>query len=616
MPRRNSTKGTATLAAAEETVLTQQEEMLYTELRQRIGAAVPVTLLESPSSEEETVVKRIFQFVLPRFRSYGQQVFVYSVASGMRLAVLNSNGLPRLIDGGELEKKIADLDGNSSDDSQIVASLREALEVLKAFRFTRDPVMEPLQKLQQASLKGIFIFCDFHHYLAGQRKLLTAVRTVKDFAFEGSRSGKRAIFIAPHWDIDADLDGCVSIIRNPLPEAPTLRAELDRNIKAAIAKSAARRVDGDSCNFVNTIDCDEAVRAAGGLTTAELAQAFRLYVYGRSLSSADSNYYLDEGFINELKRLKTAKLVELGVKLCDPPDVVPGGLDNFKSWIEDRKSLFWGTLQTSFKIPAPKGVLIVGFPGGGKSLMAKQIAALWNLSILDFDFGTMLGSLVGESEGKLRRFFQVVEAARPCVVRIDEIEKQFDGPAQSGGGDSGVGKRMLQMFLTWMQERPDGIFIVATANDITVLRDNIPELLRPGRFDQTFFAGRPTTAERIEILEAHLSKQDSTLPSDDLERIAQACNGFVGAEIAQVVQTAAMQAAFSGSPRITLDHLLTGVRQIIPITSKMGNKALALEQWAEQHAMPASTHKPEDFLTTGDMGRELSNLSDEDELML
>ncbi|MHC4362351.1 MAG: AAA family ATPase, partial [Planctomycetota bacterium] len=262
-----------------------------------------------------------------------------------------------------------------------------------------------------------------------------------------------------------------------------------------------------------------------------------------------------------------------------------GGLDALKSWLVKRSVAFTDRAR-EFGLPAPKGVLLLGVQGCGKSLMAKTISNTWQLPLLRFDVGRVFGSLVGSSEQNMRRAIKVAESVSPVVFWIDEIDKAFRGSRGSGAStDSGTSARVFGTFLTWLSEKDKPVFVVATANDVSLLP---PELLRKGRFDEIFFVDLPAFAERKEILRIHLAKRKLDPSAFDLDALAYASAGYSGAEIEEAVISALFD-IFYGKQKMTTGRLLESLRQTVPLSKTMSEDVDGLRKWAEGRARAATS---------------------------
>lgn len=260
-----------------------------------------------------------------------------------------------------------------------------------------------------------------------------------------------------------------------------------------------------------------------------------------------------------------------------------GGLDNLKQWVRIRREAFTEEAKR-YGIPTPKGVLLVGIQGTGKSLSAKTIANEWHLPLLRLDIGRLFGSYVGESESRMRQMIQLAEATAPCVLWIDEIDKAFGNVHSADDGDSGASRRVLGTLITWMQEKTAPVFIVATANNVRILP---AELLRKGRFDEIFFLNLPTASERQEIFKVHLQKlRPSRLREFDLFLLARHTKNFSGAEIEQVITDGIHRAFGRGSSGNRQDFItediISAIEETVPLAAIASQQIESLKQWAAE----------------------------------
>ncbi|MGB8699751.1 MAG: AAA family ATPase, partial [Thermosynechococcaceae cyanobacterium] len=262
-----------------------------------------------------------------------------------------------------------------------------------------------------------------------------------------------------------------------------------------------------------------------------------------------------------------------------------GGLDNLKDWLLLRGSAF-SEQARQYGLPHPRGLLLVGIQGTGKSLTAKAIAHHWHLPLLRLDVGRLFAGLVGESESRTRQMIQLAEALAPCILWIDEIDKAFGGA--DGRSDAGTAGRVFGTFITWLSEKTSPVFVVATANNIQMLP---PELLRKGRFDEIFFVGLPTNEERKAIFAVHLSRvRPHNLAAYDLDRLAYETPDFSGAEIEQSL-VEAMHIGFSQNRDFTHDDILEAASQIVPLARTAQSQVASLQEWAASgKARLASRH--------------------------
>jgi SpoVK/Ycf46/Vps4 family AAA+-type ATPase len=265
-----------------------------------------------------------------------------------------------------------------------------------------------------------------------------------------------------------------------------------------------------------------------------------------------------------------------------------GGLGNLKEWLQKRGGGF-DESALEFGLKPPKGVLLLGIPGTGKSLIAKAIGNLWQFPLLRLDMGKIFGGIVGESEKNIRGALKIAEAIAPSILWIDEIEKGMAGMSSSGSSDGGTTARVLGTFLTWMQEKEKSVFVVATANNISLLP---PELLRKGRVDEIFFVDLPTESERLEIIKIHLAKTENMFEDEDLLVIAKITTGFSGAELEESIMEA-LYRAYDNKKPLNISHIKDAILNTRLLSQTMYESILDMRAWAAHRALPASKNKPE-----------------------
>jgi SpoVK/Ycf46/Vps4 family AAA+-type ATPase len=325
---------------------------------------------------------------------------------------------------------------------------------------------------------------------------------------------------------------------------------------------------------------EAAIDAAVGLTADGANNC-----YARSLVTSGK---IDPAIVASEKKRVIANIQ--GVTWYDPDprglDAI-GGLDVAKGWAVQRKLAFSKEAR-AYGLQSPKGVLLVGPPGTGKSLFSKCIATAWGQPLLRLDVGALRSKYVGESEGNIRRALAIAETIAPCVLWLDEIEKALGG-STGPQGDGGVSSDALGAILSWMQDQK-GVFVIATSNDVSALP---PELLRKGRFDELFFVDLPTRGERAEILRVALKAHGRELPTDRLGAVVDATAEFSGAEISALVPDALFKAFADGARPITTDDILEAAKSVVPLAKTAPEKLSALREWAKGKARRASTPEVE-----------------------
>ena len=422
--------------------------------------------------------------------------------------------------------------------------------------------------------RGVWIMRDLHVWLDGAigfsttRQLRNLARSLPGVPREQAQA---IIVISPKSEVPAELAGHTTVIDWPMPD----RAEIAAILDAAIEGLPEELKDSAAPNGQR----DAAIDAAVGLSGEE-AQA----CYARSLVQLRR---IDPVLVaSEKKRVVSReRVVEWYEPIKGGLDAV-GGLDNLKAWLQVRKSAY-SPAARAYGLPAPKGALLVGIPGTGKSLTAKAIATAWSVPLLKVDLGALKSKFVGDSEANLRKVFKLIEAIGRCVVWFDEIEKALQG-ATSGSADGGVSSDALGAVLSWMQERTGEAFVIATANDVSSLP---PELLRKGRFDEVWFVDLPTTTERQAVLGAALRQYERGDVTVDAAKIAKATEGFTGSEIAAIVPDALFTAFNDSAREITTKDLIDAAATVVPLSVTAADKIAKLRDWAATRARPAS--KPE-----------------------
>ncbi|OAB59629.1 AAA family ATPase [Phormidium willei BDU 130791] len=415
----------------------------------------------------------------------------------------------------------------------------------------------PLQALEQveklpANAPAIFVLRDFHRFLDDisiSRKLRNLARLLKS-------QPKNLVLLAPNVTIPEDLSEVLTVMEFSLPTAEEIRREIEGLL------SSTGRPLGDRL-------LDDMVRSCQGLSLERIRR-----VLARAIASHGQLDPEDVDLILEEKRqtIRQTQILEFYGATEEISDI--GGLDNLKDWLLRRGGGF-SEKAREYGLPYPRGLLLVGIQGTGKSLSAKAIAHHWHLPLLRLDVGRLFAGLVGESESRTRQMIQVAEALAPCILWIDEIDKAFAG--LGGKGDGGTTSRVFGTFITWLAEKDSPVFVVATANDIQVLP---PEMLRKGRFDEIFFVGLPSQAERREIFAVHLSRlRPHNLANYDLDRLAYETPDFSGAEIEQMI-VEAMHIGFSQNRDFTTQDILEAASQIVPLARTAQEQIQFLQDWA------------------------------------
>ena len=425
---------------------------------------------------------------------------------------------------------------------------------------------------------AVFIIYDFHINFGVKNRTpdYNAIRKIRDIIpdLKLSHTRKTVFFIAPELLIPESLQKEITIFDFPLPTLKEIRTKFDNMLNQN--KAVELKVTEE--------EKDKLCKAALGLTLQEAESAFALaMVNDGKICIKDLGTILKE----KVQVIKKTGILEFIPSEYTIKDI--GGLDNLKNWLLKRNNS-WSEQAKKYCIPAPKGVLVTGVPGCGKSLTAKAMSTIWQLPLLKLDFGKVFSGLVGSSEENMRKALATAEAVAPSILWIDEIEKALSGVGSNG--DSGVSARIFGQFLTWMQEKESPVFVIATANNISNLP---PELLRKGRFDEIFFVDLPTLSERKEIFKLHLDKRlkDEEVASGvaDIKNLcgelAKMTEGFIGSEIEQVVISALCDAFFENRP-LQFEDLAKNITTTVPLSTTQREQILALRAWANVRAVSAT----------------------------
>ncbi len=425
--------------------------------------------------------------------------------------------------------------------------------------------LEALALVHEAPEHTVFLLRDFHAFLKDYR----VVRLLRDLAVRLRGKAQTLILLAPTLSLPVELEKDVTVVEFALPNRKDIEATVDRIVEAV---SDDPKIDSK----LKKTERELLIKSAQGLTIEEIENVFaRSFVEKRRF---------DISVVYEEKKQIVRKSGLLEYYPADNKLGDVGGMELLKEWLERRKQSFTDKAK-DFGIPAPKGILLLGVQGCGKSLLAKAVAQHWNLPMLKMDVGRIFGSLVGQSEENMRRAIRIAESVAPCILWADELEKGFSGIQGSGVSDSGTTARVFATFLTWMQEKTQPVFLIATANDVTKLP---PEMLRKGRFDEIFFVDLPGAEEREQIFSIHLSKRKRNPKKFDLKALSSASNGFSGAEIEQVV-VGSLYLAFDDGRELAMQDLLAECKTMVPLSRMMEEEIDELRTWAKLRTRPASS---------------------------
>jgi ATP-dependent 26S proteasome regulatory subunit len=432
----------------------------------------------------------------------------------------------------------------------------------KTVKNANDP-LEVLESVTSMPAKSVVLLKDFHLHLTDPNPFL--LRKLKDTLLHAKTKQKTLVVLGCRLCLPPELEHELTVVEFKLPGPVELRSVLGGIMESAGIKA------------LDVETRQKALEAASGLTTTEAENAF-------SLSYAETKTITPSIIAREkAQAVKKNGLLEI-VEVKETLNSI-GGLDLLKDWLLRRKDAFSQRAQ-AYGLPSPKGLLILGIPGTGKSLTAKATAAVFNVPLLKLDAGKLYGGIVGQSEANLRAVINVAEAIAPCCLWIDELEKGFAGSKSSGSTDGGTSARVFGSFLSWMQEKVKPVFVVATANDVSQLP---PEMLRKGRFDELFFVDLPNDIEREAIWKIVVERRKRDSADYDLQQLSRVSSGLTGAEI-EAVFLEAMFAAFERSKEPSDLDIAAALNNFVPLSRLMAEQIAGLKQWSINRARPATSH--------------------------
>jgi hypothetical protein len=488
------------------------------ELQTLLASRVALVVIES--REEARVMEVVREAALKAQRGRNWGVFAWSVTEGLLRVDVDLGGAQR--------------------------TLAQPEQLLKHIRAT--------------TMAGIYVLLDFHPYLDNPM----FVRTIKDIAQDYKKCARTLVLISHEVKLPQELEHLAARFSLKMP---------NKNERHAIVMQMAREWAQGTGGMprVDVKAVEKMVDNLAGLPLHDVERLTRQAIFNDGALTDD-----------DLGPLLAAKyqLLNRGGTLSFEPDTARfaevGGLKNLRRWILQRKAAFDGTAPD---LDAPKGVLLLGVQGCGKSLAARAAAGVLGVPLVRLDFGALYSKWHGESEKNLRESLSSAEALAPCVLWLDEIEKALS----SGDGDSGTSRRVLGAFLTWLSEQRARVFIVATANDITALP---PELVRKGRFDEIFFVDLPTPMARFEILGIHCKKRAVAISEQDMKALAVRSEGFSGAELEQAI-VSALYTAHANKQAVSAATIAAELEATKPLSVVMGEKIAELRAWAAERTVPA-----------------------------
>jgi ATP-dependent 26S proteasome regulatory subunit len=418
---------------------------------------------------------------------------------------------------------------------------------------------------------AIFLFKDFHRFTKDDRCNMTVLRRLRDVAYHLRDTYKSIVIVSPLLEIAPELSKDVTVVEFGLPRTDDFNRLLDRIIDD-VKDNPQVRID------LSAEAREKLLHAARGLTLKEAENVFaKTLVLDGKIDANDVSVVFSE---KEQIIRKSGLLEYYGT---NEQFGHVAGLENLKRWLVKR-SIAFTDRAARFGLPAPRGVMLLGVQGCGKSLCAKAVSSLWKVPLLRFDLGRMFSSLVGSSEENIRRAIQTAESIAPAILWVDEIDKALAGSSGSAGSDGGTAARVFGTLLTWLSEKTASVFVIATANDISHLP---AELLRKGRLDEIFFVDLPTEEERIDIVRIHLHRRGRDWKKFDVAELVRFSEGFSGAEIEEAIVSALFD-AFSQQIDLNTELIKSALAETVPLSKTMSEELNRLRSWAVGRTRPAS----------------------------
>jgi len=525
-------------------------------LKVLINSSTPIVVMETV---EEV---RAVAFVRSACAELGLPTFEWTIADGLVRSGSNAAvGLP----GAAASLPLAQ--SGPSLAARGAALNRDSEPNAPAIYNTREPV-QALATLESMTLDGVFILKDFHRHMEDA----VIVRRLRDVGQKFSANRRTVVITAPAITIPPELTSLVEYLEIPLPNQQRLHQIIEETFaRMSQSYTLKRKLDA--------VGLDAMAGNLLGLTEEEAERAVSQALVAR--------YALSPEAVTDVLEAKKELLRHSGMlQFVDVSETMAsiGGLENLKRWLAQRRGA-WDEAARAFGLEPPRGMVVLGVQGCGKSMCARAVAGEWKLPLVKFDSSAVFDKYIGETEKRIQKVFQVAESLSPCVLWIDELEKVFAGSGpDSASVDAGVSSRILAAFLSWMQDRKAPVFVAATCNNVTALP---PELIRKGRFDELFFVDLPNQAERKAILAIQLARRKHNPAEFDLEQIARAADGYSGAEIDAALQ-AAMYRSFADKQALATQSLLQALAVTVPLSTTRAEEIEALREWARSRAVPAS----------------------------
>lgn len=403
----------------------------------------------------------------------------------------------------------------------------------------------------------LFILNDYHSYF----KDAEVVRELKDALQKLKPTYTPIVIVSPTLKLPIEIEKAATVVDYTLPTT--------EEITELIGKITEQVSEGPKKITISEETKKNIVRSCQGLTVKEIENVIMRSIVDKNTIDAEMVLHQKKQIIKKSGILEYFEVAE------SMNDV--GGMETLKEWLAQRRCAFSEEAKR-FGLPNPKGMLLVGVPGCGKTLICKAISRTWGMPLLRFDVGAVMQGIVGSSEENMRKVIATAEASAPCILWLDEIEKGLSGTGSSNYSDAGTTARVFGTFITWLNEKQSQVFVVATANDVEQLP---PELLRKGRFDETFFVDLPSREERKQIFSIHLAKKGRDPKKFDLDILAEQSDGFSGADIAAAIESALFDVYTQDMGRVDISHLnvLKAMRETTPLSRLMSQKIAKIKEW-------------------------------------
>ncbi len=534
-------------------------------LKVLINSSTPIVVMETVEE------KRAVMLVRAACAELNLPVFEWSIADGLtRMGGTPVNSSPPT---SRAEPKPRNAAGGSESE-RLLAYVTSSVSHSEAASAgnpgivnTKEPA-QVLAHLETMTIEGVFILKDFHRHV----EEAVVVRRLRDVAQRFCTQRQTIVITAPSISLPQELTSLVEYLELPLPDIQRLRAVVEV-VYSRLTKTHTLKSQLDS------IGIQAVAENLRGLTEEEAERAVSQAILKHYALCPEVVTDILEAKKNLLRRSGMLEFIESSDNMANI-----GGLDNLKHWLQQRRGA-WEESARSFGLEPPRGVIILGVQGCGKSMCARAIAGEWKLPLVRFDASMVFDKFIGETEKHIKKLFQVAEELAPAVLWIDELEKVFAGSGtDSSSSDAGVSSRLLGSFLSWMQDRRAPVFVAATSNNVTALP---PELIRKGRFDELFFVDLPNSVERKAIFTLQLARHKLNPASFNLDQLAVAAKSYSGAEIDAAVQTS-MYEAFSSKKPVTTEGVLEALRSTIPLSATRAEEIQSLRAWSRQRAVPAS----------------------------